>query len=252
MTEMHFKIPQEFAEGPVGTWRVTVPADEMGGASAYEVGIFTGHIVDIAFHLGEHDTVEFERVVDLTSTKKLPEKASEYVAIQFPISSKTWGNEDIPRVSNYDKSEYLIRMVHEFLAREPSQFSYRVLKHCHYATYALDRRACRDPFTLGTEKFIDERGEPTGKIGELIGRIKKRGAVNGAVLPHQKIWIRSDEFVELEAGVAKLQQERNALGDGLTWILPMVKPAQTNMAADKIHEVRKLLLKYEDDRNEDI
>ncbi len=154
MSELQYKIPKEFAKGPVGTWKVTVPDDEMGGARKYVVGIFTGHVADIAFCLGSHYELIFEPVEDLVSTKKLPDAPTEYVAITFPIGSNTWSG-DIPNVSSYDRDEYRKRMVHEFLSREPSRFSFRVLDHNHYATFALDRRLCRDPYVIGSEPFSD-------------------------------------------------------------------------------------------------
>ena len=154
MTDLQFKIPEEFASGPVGTWKIRVPEDGYGGGD-YEVGIFTGHVADIAFSLSAHQDLEFEPVEDLVSTKELPEPKYTTVQIKFGIKSKTWDSPDIPGMLHREKMEYPVKMVHEFLSRSPSRYSFRVTNHNHYRTFTLDRRITQDPFILGAASFVD-------------------------------------------------------------------------------------------------
>ncbi len=83
-----FKNSKDFFNA-FGTWKVTTEGD-VEGRSTRQLGVFTGYVDEIAFHLADQAfyKLEFEPVPDPNAIKYFPKKSS--VNVSFSIESNTW------------------------------------------------------------------------------------------------------------------------------------------------------------------
>lgn len=87
--------PVDNYKNPVGVWEVTTEGD-CGGRSTKNLGIWKGHVAEIAFYLADkcYYKLEFKSMKGKrTIGKNIPEKIEttrKSVWISFSIESKTW------------------------------------------------------------------------------------------------------------------------------------------------------------------
>lgn len=102
--------PKDDYKNPVGVWRVTTEGD-CEGRTIKDLGVWEGHIAEIAFHLAEKSgyKIEFRSLKGTrTSGQKVPTKIEtnrKHVWISLDIDSGTWS------MSPQDRALYIANIL---------------------------------------------------------------------------------------------------------------------------------------------
>lgn len=117
-------LPIKF-KSPIGKWIVTTEGD-VEGRTIRDLGVYEGHIADIAFKLGgeSYYSLHFSSFVTKPTSKM---KSSSQVSIVLDISSGTWDMNNEERAIAVDA----------FLHSEPSGRSFKVTENNYYASSLL-------------------------------------------------------------------------------------------------------------------
>jgi hypothetical protein len=120
---------QQIGSSPIGWWKVTTEGD-CEGRSTRDLGIFEGHVVDIAYHLAKHAMyqLEFEPIdpPNIGGVEMITENKT--VGIGFGIKSGTW---DL-------KGDERAKAVELFLRKKPCSGNYNVKNGNTYASVILE------------------------------------------------------------------------------------------------------------------
>jgi hypothetical protein len=114
----------KFPDSPVGWWKVTTEGD-CEGRTTRDLGIFYGHIVDIAAGLANKCTeysLQFE-----PASVDIPEVKERYTDISLCIGSGTWDM----------KPEDRAKWMQEFFAKAETKCEYSEIKPSYYAAISI-------------------------------------------------------------------------------------------------------------------
>jgi len=143
---------KEWAESPVGVWKVTTEGD-CEGRSTKNLGTFFGHVADIAakLHSQSFYSLKFAKVdpaeVDLSA--EMPEEFE--CSIVLDINSGTWDM----------KHPVRDRVVSEWLNTEPSAYNISPDKCNYYASSGIS----------GKKKSGAKTSKPVSKLPKIPSRI---------------------------------------------------------------------------------
>lgn len=115
------------SESPVDLWKVTTEGD-CEGRSTNTLGVYQGHIVDIALELSKHSfySLYFEKA----KTEDLRSEKGDSVSIVLDIKSGTWD------FSREDRPGF----VKQFLSKEKAEVEYGVEENCYYASVKIVKK----------------------------------------------------------------------------------------------------------------
>ena len=113
-------------QSPIGLWRVTTEGD-CEGKTVHDLGIYEGHIVDIARHLSEEVFYDLHFTPAQKASEIKRPKPQASVSISLGIESGSWDLHNTERIAEFS----------HFLQKMPANTPYKFTGDTSYAGVTL-------------------------------------------------------------------------------------------------------------------